>query len=226
MKSIKKYIDREEWNGTSVLVKGSDIITAGNTVYSMQTKDKNDEYQKIAEKYDVHFIFEDNIPQIDFYTIPYIDIMATDSLGGYIGTIGEISDFESEAPICYISKEKQCYMVADNFKAFMQHLDSWKNQMTIEESVIFYKTKSEAKSANIFLDLAAFEASADFHKKYEALYDHIVTVTMKDGCTIEGCYCDEFFEEASILISCMGNDVKVIKIADIDKMELSENIIL
>lgn len=155
---MKKYIDMEEWKCTSVFIKDVDIVAAGNTVYSMQIKDKNDEYQEIAKKYDVHFIFDDNIPQIDFYTIPYIDIMATDSFGGYIGTIGEVSSFESRAPICYISKEKQCYMIADNFKAFMQHLDSWKNQMTLEETVVFYKTKSEAKAANEFLDLAAFEA--------------------------------------------------------------------
>lgn len=155
---MKKYIDMEEWKCTSVFIKDVDIVAAGNTVYSMQIKDKNDEYQEIAKKYDVHFIFDDNIPQIDFYTIPYIDIMATDSFGGYIGTIGEVSSFESRAPICYISKEKQCYMVAGNFKEFMKHLDSWKNQMALEETIVFYKTKSEAKAANEFLDLAAFEA--------------------------------------------------------------------
>ena len=63
---MKKYIDVEEWDCTSVFIKDVDIVAAGNTVYSMQIKDKNDEYQKIAKKYDVHFIFDDNIPQIDF----------------------------------------------------------------------------------------------------------------------------------------------------------------
>lgn len=220
---VRKYIDREEWNGISIIIKGTDIIAAGNTVYPMQIKDKNEEYQKIAEKYDVHFIFDDNVPQLDFYTIPYIDIMATDSFGGYIGTVGSASDLESSAPICYISREKRCYIIADNFRAFMRHLDSWKDQMAEEETVIFYRTKSEAEAANTFLSLAAFEASADFHEKHGALYNHIVVVTMKDGLTVEGCYCDEIFEESAILISCTGNDAMAIKIADIDKMELSQN---
>lgn len=162
---MKKYIDQEEWNCTGVFVKGVEITAAGNTIHSMQIKDKNDEYQKIAEKYDIHFIFDDHIPKLDFYTIPYIDIMATDSFGGYIGTIGGTSGFESREPVCYISKEKQCYVAADNFNVFMQHLDSWKNQMTAEETVAFYKTKSDAKAANDFLELSAFEAGSDFCEK-------------------------------------------------------------
>ena len=39
---------------------------------------------------------------VDFYAVPRVDIMAVDSRGGYIGTVGGLTDIESEFPICYI----------------------------------------------------------------------------------------------------------------------------
>ena len=63
--------------------------------------------------------------------------------------------------------------------------------------------------------------SQEFHDTYENLYEHIVVVTLKDGTTIEDSWYDEFFEDASILISTLSTDVKIIKISDIKAIELS-----
>lgn len=52
----------------------------GTTLYPMSVKDKNTEYQRYADTYDLKFIFDDDIPQIDFYTVPRVDIFAKDSL--------------------------------------------------------------------------------------------------------------------------------------------------
>ena len=68
----------------------------------------------------------------------------------------------------------------------------------------------------------AYNVSRDFHDKYENLYEHIVVVTLKDGATVEGGWYDEFFEDESILISAFDSDVKIIKISDIQSMELSD----
>ena len=67
-----------------------------------------------------------------------------------------------------------------------------------------------------------YSISQDFHDTYENLYEHIVVVRLKDGTTVEGGWYDEFFEDASILISTLGPDVKIIKISDIKEMKLSE----
>ena len=64
--------------------------------------------------------------------------------------------------------------------------------------------------------------SQEFHDTYENLYEHIVVVTLKDSSIVEGGWYDEFFEDASILISTLGPDVKIIKISDIQAMELSD----
>lgn len=48
----------------------------------MDVTDKNQEYQRYAKDYDIQFIFDDNIPNIEFYTVPQVDVMAKEDLLG------------------------------------------------------------------------------------------------------------------------------------------------
>lgn len=57
--------------------------------------------------------------------------------------------------------------------------------------------------------------SQEFHDKYYYMYDKQVKIILKDGTIIIGLFNDEFFEDNSILVDC-----EVIKINDIDKIEL------
>lgn len=65
-----------------------------------------------------------------------------------------------------------------------------------------------------------YSVSRQFHDTYKNLYEHIAVVTLKDGTTVKGGRYNEFF--ASILISTLGPDVKIIKISDIQAMKLSD----
>lgn len=152
----KVYLDMTEANCTSVFVKDAKVIPAGTTVYSMQVKDKNEEYQRFAAEYDIHFIFDDNIPKPDFYTIPYVDIMAVDSCGGYIGTIGEMSGPESDAPICYINKNRSCFLLAENFKELTENPESWKTRLKPYDEIEFFRSKAEAREKYEFPDTDIF----------------------------------------------------------------------
>ena len=62
-----------------------------------------------------------------------------------------------------------------------------------------------------------YEVSEAFHKQYGDMYDHFVRIFFKDGSIRTGLFNDEFYEDSSILVSC-----EVIKIADIERMELLE----
>ena len=62
-----------------------------------------------------------------------------------------------------------------------------------------------------------YEVSEAFHKQYEDMYDQFVRIIFKDGSVRIGLFNDEFYEDSSILVSC-----EVIKIADIERMELLE----
>ena len=65
-----------------------------------------------------------------------------------------------------------------------------------------------------------YSVSRQFHDTYKNLYEHIAVVTLKDGTTVKGGRYNEFF--ASILISILGPNVKIIKISDIQAMRLSD----
>lgn len=136
----------------SVIIKDTEVIWAGTTVYSMPVKCKNAEYQRYAQEYDIHFIFDDNIPQIDFYTIPRVDIMATDSRGGYIGTIGEQCDLGSEAPVCYIDRTRKCFLLGKCGKDFLQKISTWQDNLEAYEGIMFYESKEAAMKENEFAD--------------------------------------------------------------------------
>jgi len=154
----KVYLDMSEMKScTSVWLKDTEIISAGTTVYSMSVKLNNEEYERFAKEYDIYFIFEDNIPMIDFYTIPRVDIFATDREGGYIGTIGEMTDLEGNAPICYIDKNKNCYLICKRSKEFLQVVSSWKAALEPYGEIKYFNSKIEAMEENEFLDISEFE---------------------------------------------------------------------
>lgn len=62
-----------------------------------------------------------------------------------------------------------------------------------------------------------YDVSETFHKQYADMYDKIVRIYFTDGSVRIGLFNDEFYDDNSILVSC-----DVIKIADIERMELFE----
>lgn len=153
----KIYWDVSEREGCiGVFVKDAEIVQAGVTLYSMSSKDKNAEYQYFADSFDLRFLFDDDIPKIDFYTVPRVDIFAKDSLGGLFGTVGQTTDIDDAAPICYINQAKECFWVANGLKAFLQMLKSeceWRTGMLPYHDIVFYKSKTDAERSLEFLEI-------------------------------------------------------------------------
>ena len=115
----KLYLDvskRENYPAICIGIKDTEVITSGSTVYHMDSNDKNETYQQYADEYDIHFIFDDDTIKLSFYTVPQVDVFATDSEGGLIGTVGSFTDLQSDLPICYINKNKECFLVANSGK--------------------------------------------------------------------------------------------------------------
>lgn len=137
----------------SVIRSDAEIIPAGTTVYSMPIEDKHAEYQTFADCYDVHFIFDDMVPNIDFYAVPRVDIMAVDSYGGYIGTVGGLTDMESEFPICYIDESMKVFLISDNFKRFAADCANWRKHLEPYNDVTLFSSKDEAAKEYEFLDI-------------------------------------------------------------------------
>ena len=148
----KLYLDMTdpELAGTAIMIKGTEIIPAGTTVYSMPVSDKNSEYDHLASDRDIHFIFDDSVLEITFYTIPHIDIFAYDSIGGLLGTVNGITDIESDKQIIYIDAEKRCYVAGQSLKHFLGKGKHWRDSMKMWKKIQFYASAEEAKSHNEF----------------------------------------------------------------------------
>lgn len=165
----KVYVDMTENNNcVSIFLKNTDVIQTGTTIYSMPVTDNNTEYQKIADEHDVHFIFDDNIPRIDFYTIPFLNIMAIDSDGGYFCTVGEISDLDSNAPICYIDRCRKAFFIADNFKIFLDKIASWKSELQPYDKIQFFPSKEEAHKMYEFFDVNTLKSCPAWNRSSPA----------------------------------------------------------
>jgi len=149
------YLDRTTDPQLILILSEKDytLLNAGTTIYSMPVREKNDEYRCYAEEYDIHFIFDDNVPAIPFYTVPQVDIFAIDGSGGYIGTVGEVTDLGSDSPICYIDRQHRCWLVAETGKGFLACVGNWKETLRPYEAVEFFATMEEAKGKYEFLDM-------------------------------------------------------------------------
>ena len=119
----------------------------------MEVSNKNDEYQRYADAYDIQFIFDDCVPKLRFYTVPLVDIVAKDSDGGFIGSLGQQFDLENDSPICYINKDLECFIVSENGKKFLENIESWKKNLIPYDKITFYTSKEEAESKLDFFDL-------------------------------------------------------------------------
>lgn len=133
-------------SGTAVMVKGAEVIPVGTTVYSMPVSDKNPEYDRLASDWDIHFIFDDAVPEIVFYTIPHIDIFAYDSKGGLLGTVNGITDIESDKQIIYIDPERRCYVASQTLKHLLGKGKHWRDSMKVWKKIQFFSSVDEAKS--------------------------------------------------------------------------------
>ncbi|MGG7057194.1 hypothetical protein ACQPUZ_02750 [Clostridium tertium] len=150
----KVYLDVTELDKcVCVVIKDKEVIKAGITVYPMSSNEKNENYQQYADNYDIHFIFDDDIPKLSFYTVPQVDIFATDSEDGLIGSVGSMTDLESDSPICYISNNKKCFFIANSLKEFLEKTDNWKNNLKPYNEVVLYDSKLEAEKELRFINI-------------------------------------------------------------------------
>ncbi len=149
----KIYFDNSAGDCVSVFAREAEVIQAGASIYSIPVSVKNKEYERFAQDYDIHFIFDDCVPKIDFYAVPRIDVFATDSEGGFICTVGGITDFQSEAAICYINNDRNVYFVAENGKKFLENISGWKANRKITQLVKIYASQAETKQEQEFISI-------------------------------------------------------------------------
>ncbi len=160
MNFLKKvYMDRTENNECiSLFSHDLEIVCAGTTITSMPQSDYCEEYKRFADEYDIKFIFDNYVPTVDFYTVPQFDICAMDSEGGYIGTIGNSSDFELDYPIGYIDKSRNCFIIASCGKEFLENVANWKARKQSYNDISFFESKEDAQNKLEFIEIPKLDS--------------------------------------------------------------------
>ena len=154
----KVYLDTTQSNMyISVFVNDAEVVLAGTPVNAMSVEYKNSEYLRFAEEYDIQFIFADNVPKVDFYSVPMVDVFAMDSVGGYLGSIGQHTDFEQDIPICYVDADKYCYLIAKSGTEFLSKVQYWKEQLIPYTDIEFLDSYEMAQDKYEFLDRLGIE---------------------------------------------------------------------
>lgn len=124
-----------------------EIVPAGTAVSTMPLHYRNAEYQRFSEELDIHFFFGNDKPDIDFFTVPYLEIVARDSMGGYFALS------EEELPVWYLDRGKQCYFIAANLSAFRNLGADWRRNMVKSDEVMVFSSKEAAQEVLEFLEV-------------------------------------------------------------------------
>lgn len=148
----KVYLDQCALSAcVGVFLRDAEVIPAGATVCAMSPKHRNSEYQRYSDEYDIHFIFADALPEVDFYTVPQVDIIAVDSRGGFLGALS--GGFDRESRVCYIDRDRNCFLSSCNGGELLKNPENWRTTLMPCDELEFFASVEEAKEKYEFLDL-------------------------------------------------------------------------
>lgn len=158
-----QYLDMTQAKGCFGVIpeNGETIVLTGVSVYSMPLSVKRKEgeaYEDFARKYGIHFIFDDCIPEIDFYTIPRIEVAATDNNGGFIASVGEPFSLRDPVPLIYISADRKAYLITEDSSKFLSIASEWKEKLTPYDEIALYASKEDARKEYPIIDLEQTES--------------------------------------------------------------------
>ena len=166
---MTQYLDMTQTKGCFGIIpeNGETIVFTEVSVYSMPLSVKRDEgeaYDDFARNYGVSFIFDDCIPEIDFYTVPKIEVAATDNNGGLIASVGEPFSFHSPVPLIYISADLKVYLITEDSSEFLSIASEWREKLTPYDGITLYASKEDARKEYPIID---FEKTASYKRHIE-----------------------------------------------------------
>ena len=152
-KKKRVYIDKGTHPGIiSYFMSDYEPVWAGTTIYSMPETENNTVCQKLSAQYDVQFLFDGDIPEMSFYSVPWIEIFAKDSQGGYFAGLGGVPDLDEAGIILYIDIDRKVFKLADNLRQFVEEPDECKKHRTDFRDVAIFESREKAYEKFEFID--------------------------------------------------------------------------
>ena len=125
---------------------------SGINISSLEFSQYDKDYlRKISLDSDIEFILEKGIKDICFYAVPYVDIFAFDSEGGWYAVENEILEYDSN--IIYIAPDREAYKIGMSFGAFINEFSDISESYT--EFTKRIKYRAEKSNTNIFESMEA-----------------------------------------------------------------------
>lgn len=130
--------------------KNDEFITCGKIAIPIVDKDDSNFINTAKEKYGINFFLDEQECSTEIYTVPYINIFASDESGIYAVT-DDFPDTKSNKHICYINIESlTAYDLQYTLTEFINSINNGKfkkrlnNQITNKDLTV-YRNISEAK---------------------------------------------------------------------------------
>lgn len=154
------YVDLKANDGAGAIgffkSKGK-VIFCGSEVYAMDKSEKSGEYETFAKENDIRFLFDDFIPEVPFYTVPYTSIAALTSDGGFIASVGKPFDLYDKMEIVYIAKNRKCFLITEDSTKFLSLASHWRDVLTPYDKIEFFDSKADAEKKYMIEDIPRFQ---------------------------------------------------------------------
>lgn len=132
------------------------IGISGINISSLEFSQYDKDYlRKISLNSDIKFILEKGIKDICFYAVPYVDVFAFDSKGGWYAAENEILEYDSN--IIYIAPDREVYKTGMNFGTFINEISNISESYTEFTGKMRYG--AEKSDINIF---ESIETAAEY----------------------------------------------------------------
>ena len=144
------YVDPTGVQGCVGLIgyQGEPAVFTGVCVSAMPAslkKTEGEAYAQFARDYGIFFLFDDDVPTVDFYSVPRLDIAAVDGEGGFLAAVGGSFDLCDPVPLVYIAKDRRCYLITEDSTQFLTMAAQWREKLRPYEDVRLYPSKQDAK---------------------------------------------------------------------------------
>lgn len=136
-------------------IDGYDVFPAGKKFDPFIMTCEENGFTSLQRKRDIYLIWEGNIPKLDFYPVPSLTFFAHDGKGGYFAHTGK----DMDTPICFVTKELECWTIAGSFRDFVQMVvfePNWKEEITGEKQDMI-ETEEELEDFGMLFGLSAQE---------------------------------------------------------------------
>ena len=145
MKTV--YFDQTSADGpAAVFSSTARVVPAGTGIHPMPVKYRNETYRHLEEKLDICFLFQDTVPEVRFYAVPHLEIVAYDRHGGFLGTL-------DDGKFLYIDGEGSCFAAGQEVRVLLTMAQDWWKDLVPYPGLRLFSSRETAKQELEFIEV-------------------------------------------------------------------------